>query len=150
MIWLLILVAIVFYSFWMTSWAPKKEFEVNFNFRKMFNEEFIPLTMFAGGELKWRVVKISKNGIAFMTKQSLGSYGEIVIVEYLSDTKAKLHATYASQKVGWGQLNRLYPKFIKEFEKIQSLYTNEELKSEMQGIRESFADYYEQESWTEV
>lgn len=153
MIWLIFFVAIILHSFWLHTLAPKGRVETNFTIRTMTNEEFVSLAYLTAAEFNWRVLDINEDRIVFLTGKSLGSYGECVILKRTNGNEVNFYAEYLTQKVGWGQLNRLYPKYKQKFDETAKLFANDELSDFMINIKEGHPEFFEErevEGWQEV
>lgn len=141
------------YGLWMSFFASKSRFSMGLDIMSMSKESFYALASYTAEELKWGVVYLEDDSIRFLTRKSLGSEGEVIILEYINENRVLFYAEYHSQKTGWGQLNSLYPKFKEKFNVIANRLTEEEVESYFNSLIDVYSEFYKKinpDDWSEV
>ena len=152
---IVIIAIIIFLNLWLEHLSPRKSFTGKFEFPQMSIDNFFALCYYVASKLKWGIIDLNDNCIKFITRQSLGSWGEVIEIEYLDGTSASFTCKYLTQKTGFGQLNRNYNKFIKNFQQIQNQLSDEDLKEILQTLIDNYGEFYKEihrddDEWIEV
>lgn len=147
--------AILGHSFWLSALAPKSRVAVEMGFESMSIEKFYALVSYAADEFNWGLIYMHDDSIRFVTGQSLGSYGEVILISYLDENNATFETEYLSQKTGWGQLSRLYPKFINKFNEALTSLSDLQIDDIFNNTSQSYAEYYKNrnpdaDDWNEI